>query len=402
MYDNAKIALENAREDAANSLMIFGKSKKEVLDTSMSQFLRSYQHVKPISMILSTGINELDTFTIDEQAELHIREMTNIYNNALKGAAAGAATGTIVSLGAMGALGVTGAVGGGLASAGGLLVAGEIGAAASAAGSALTAGAVLTPFAAVAAPVVMFTGISAAINADENLDKARATYAEAEAAAEKMRVAETLCRGIEERSNMFYDLMGALNSMFSECTGRMEALVEKKRKGFLFFKKRIKSEDLTSDEIKLLAITRSLAGTIKAVLDTPIMTKEGYLDDNSRVVYEQTANNLPALNQQVEYVKSVDYNVTPMAATANVESSFGLGTIFKYVLLAVFVVAFFPYSIGIVVVYYLYKWIKSDGSSKAVNKESSFDKSSSTQWVCSCGKKNTGKFCTACGFPRPF
>lgn len=340
MYDNAKKSLEQARESAANALFSLGKGKKKVLDTSMSQFLRSYEHVKPISMRLTTGINELDVFAVDEQAELHIREMTNIYDNAFKGAAAGAATGALVTLGAMGAAGVAGAAGiagSGLATAGGLLIAGEVGAAATAAGSALTAGAVLTPLAAVAAPVVMFTGISAAINADENLDKAKATYAEAETAVERMRVAETICHGIEERSQMFQNLMNELNAMFVECTGKMEPLVEKKRSGFLFFKKQIKSEDLSTDEIQLLAVTRSLAGAIKAVLDTPIMTSEGHVDDNSRVVYENTVQSLPVIQQQVDYIRSVDYSVNPVKATENSNSNVHAGTILKWVALLVLV-----------------------------------------------------------------
>ena len=37
--------------------------------------------------------------------------------------------------------------------------------------------------------------------------------------------------------------------MFIECSGRMIAVVDKKRTSFLFFKKRIKSEDLTEDDI---------------------------------------------------------------------------------------------------------------------------------------------------------
>ena len=46
-------------------------------------------------------------------------------------------------------------------------------------------GLAMTPLAAIAAPVVLFTGISSSFKADENLEKAKTMYAEAEAARQK-------------------------------------------------------------------------------------------------------------------------------------------------------------------------------------------------------------------------
>ena len=361
IYEDAKRSMEIAQNNTAQALARLGQNKKSVLDTSMTQFLRSYEHVKPISMQLTTGINELDKFSFDEQTIIQVREMTNIYNNALKGVAAGATTGVLVSLGASGA----GLVGAGLATAGKALLAGEIGTVAAAAGSTASLAASLTPFAAVAAPVVMFTGISAAFNASDNLDKAKTSYSEAKAAAEQMKVAETLCNGIEKRSDMFNDLLTSLNNMFIECSGRMIAVVDKKRTSFLFFKKRIKSEDLTEDEIKLFAVTRSLAGAIKAVLDTPIMTKDGELDDSSQIIYEETQEKMPLLVQQVEQVKSIDYNVKPAkivsdnSGEASTSQNTDIGSAalgIGIILAAIFAIYyFFPYSLGIIVAGLLYK-----------------------------------------------
>ena len=111
--------------------------------------------------------------------------------------------------------------------------AGEIGAAAGIAGSALSFGAAMTPLAAVAAPVLFFTALSASMKADENLEKAQTMYAQAEAASEKMKVSETLCAGISERSEMFYDVLHELDGMFLECVMLLHELCVKKRDAYL-------------------------------------------------------------------------------------------------------------------------------------------------------------------------
>ena len=89
-------------------------------------------------------------------------------------------------------------------------------------------GLAMTPLAAIAAPVVLFTGISSSFKADENLEKAKTMYAEAEAAAEKMKISETLCTAISDRSKMFDGLLHELDDMFRDCTVLLEVMIYKK------------------------------------------------------------------------------------------------------------------------------------------------------------------------------
>lgn len=108
--------------------------------------------------------------------------MTDVYSSCFASSATGVAAGAAVALAASGALPI---ITGELSLAGSALAAGEISAAVGFAGSALSFGAAMTPLAAVAAPVMLFTGISASMKADENLEKANTMYAEAEVAVEK-------------------------------------------------------------------------------------------------------------------------------------------------------------------------------------------------------------------------
>lgn len=133
LYNNAKYSLEAAQNETEKALVKLGYAKKNVLDSSMNQFLTTYDKVKHIQIKESTGINEISKFTIDQQGAIQLREMTNIYSASFASGATGVAAGAAVALAASGALPV---VTGELALAGSALAAGEIGVAAGFAGSA--------------------------------------------------------------------------------------------------------------------------------------------------------------------------------------------------------------------------------------------------------------------------
>lgn len=310
LYNSAKKSLEQAQDATEKALLKLGYEKKNVLDSSMKVFLNSYEKVKNIELKESVGLDEISNFAIDQQGAIQLRKMTDIYSSTIKSGATGAAAGAVVALAASGSLTV---VTGGLATAGSALLAGEVTAAAGIAGSALSFGAAMTPLAAVAAPVVLFTGISASMKADENLEKANAMYAEAEEASEKMKVSETLCNAIAKRSDMFDDLLTDLNSMFAECAGMMAGVIRKKEGRI--FKKKLSLNDFTEEELKLMAVTRSLAGAVKSVIDTPILSKDGNIAYESEKTYEQTIEKLPDFNNAVEEVRQIDFKAKPIDAT---------------------------------------------------------------------------------------
>lgn len=302
LYNNAKYSLEQAQSKTEQALLKLGNEKKHVLDSSMRQFLIVYDKIKHVQVTESIGISEISKFTIDQQGAIEIRKMTDIYSSSISSGATGVATGAVVALAASGSLPIVTGV---LSTAGMALMAGEVGTAASLAGSALSFGAALTPLSAVAAPVILFTGISASMKADENLEKANAMYAEAEAASEKMKISETLCGAITDKSELFDDLLKNVNVMFAECS-RLLADVVRRKEGHIF-KKNLTTNDFTEDELKLVAVTRALAGAVKSVIDTPILSQDGSISNVSESVYSQTMEKLPDFRQAVQEVKSVDY-----------------------------------------------------------------------------------------------
>lgn len=308
IYYSGKRSLEEAQKATEESLLKLGYSKKEVLETSVKQFLENYQKIKEVEIKKSIGLNEIANFSIKNQEALELKEMSNIYESAFSKGATGAAAGAVIALAASGSLPVVTGV---LSTAGGLAVAGNIGAAAGLAGSALSLASSLTPLAAIAAPVVLFTGISSVLKAEENLEKARTSKHQAELAVEKMATAETLCRGISRNAEMFDELLGKLNVMFLHCNNLLTGVIKRKT---WFFNKKVKSKSLTEDELKLIAVTRALAGAVKAIIDTPILNQEGEISKKSNLVYKETNTKL---NNFATAIKEIQRSNIEQVNTSN-------------------------------------------------------------------------------------
>lgn len=306
LYNNAARSLEQAKAKAEQSLLCLGNNKKDVLETSVKQFIVVYNRIKNIELSESVGINEIKNFSISQNGVLQLVEMSNIYQSAFKSSTAGVATGVIMSLAASGSL-LT--VSGAISSAGTALVAGKIGAAAGLTGTALSLSAAVTPLAAIAAPVILFTGLSASSKADQNLEKARSRYAQAQAAVEKMRTSELICDAIHKKAYMFNDLLNELNEMFSYCTVLLDAVTKKK---LWFFQDKVDARQFNENELKLVAVTRALAGAVKAVIDVPILNGNSEITIESTNVYNETLNKLPAFSNAVEEIKTTTYIGNPV------------------------------------------------------------------------------------------
>lgn len=306
LYDEAKESLEQEQKKTEQVLAKLGYAKKNVLETSMKKFLNAYEKIKDIEFKKSNNLNELSKFSIDYEGAIEVRELTNIYAASFASGVTGAATGTAVALAASGALPI---VTGQLTLAGSAFAAGHVGLATGLASSALSFGAAFTPLAAIAVPVLLFTGMSASKKADENLEKANTMYAEAKAASEKMKISETLCKAIAEKSNLFYELLEFLNKMFSECSDLFAGVVNKKisMNGY----RKLTSNDFTEDELKLIAVTRSLAGAIKSVVDTPILSENGTISEKSETTYQKTVMCLSDFTHNVQEVKAKQYDIAP-------------------------------------------------------------------------------------------
>lgn len=208
------------------------------------------------------------------------------------GLASGAMAGALTAFGAYGAAGTlaTASTGTAIASlngaaatnatlaffGGGSLAAGGLG---MAGGTAVLGGLV-------AGPALAVLGFVVGAKASKNLDAANANWAKAKEFEEEMKTAADLCNGIRRRSAMFNRFLIRLQTIFDPLVYEMTQIIEQKGTDFRTF---------SDDEKKCIASAMSLAGAIKAVLDTPILDESGNLTKESGVIIENTQNKIETI-----------------------------------------------------------------------------------------------------------
>lgn len=292
IYADAKSSLESAQRRTETSLNGFAATKKDVLQGSMARFMKSFDRVKHIQLGDTPGLEELKKFSIKPADIVAIQHMADIQDNFGSGVA-GVAAGL------------------GLASVGGL------------------AATSLAGLSAIAGPVMLFTAFSASMKADENLEKAQEMYSQAEAAVSKMKTSETLCVAIKKRSEMFDSLLTDCNEYFAMATAKLENVISE-RAGFFgsMSSAPIPAEKFTKEDRDIMAVAFSLAGTVKAVIDTPILTKSGNLDESSQKKYNDFQRALTASKPKVEAINAVHISRSQVEAVkAGKENLTGLAKI---------------------------------------------------------------------------
>lgn len=293
IYYDAKLSLECAKTNTQEALRAFGYSKTNVLETSLKLFQQAFEKIKDVEIDVR---EENVKFMINKEEVLQLKKMSDIYSEAISSGATGVTAGFLIELAANGSLPI---VTGGVSLAGTCLATGDIAGAAAVAGSSLSVGLSFTSLPAIAAPVVLFTGISAGIKADENLEKAKASLAEAQNAAEEMKLLETKCNAIAERSDMFRNLLVELDKDFSVLVNELNDMTQEKSREIKG--RKIKTKDLNWKELELVKNTFSMAGAVKAVIDVPLLSKEGKPTPESQTVYNKV---------QSEYNKKLNGSVT--------------------------------------------------------------------------------------------
>ncbi len=293
-YDDARARFEKAQKHTENTLAKLGVTKKSVLESSMTSFLNMYEKIKRVEIKKMPEGLELSSLMIEQKDVVEMRELTGLYSTSLGNGVVGVATGTLAALAVSGNLAL---VTNGLALAGSALSIGEIGAAAGLAGSSVALGAALTPVGALIPPVVFFTAFSANDKADENLEKAEAKLAEVNAAVEKMKTVETLFTSICDRAELYDKTLKKINGLFDICLDQLEIIINDKISDGK--KNELSAEDFTVEELKIIGTTRAIAGTIKTIIDTPIINKEGELTAESEKSIKVVEHNINSFRELV-------------------------------------------------------------------------------------------------------
>lgn len=134
----------------------------------------------------------------------------------------------------------------------------------------------------VAGPTLAVLGVFLEKRAGKNREIAFSRLEEAKKHAQSYNEAAQLCASITHRSSHLAKLLERLDEIFLPLIGELEAIIDACGNDYREFPQHCKAA---------VAMAMSVAGAIKAVLDTPIMTKNGSLDERS----EQTATQIESL-----------------------------------------------------------------------------------------------------------
>ena len=294
LIEEAKETIETARKFSSGSLEILGKKKLFILDNNIERFIRVFEKIKNIDFQDSIGLDELRKFRIDSQSFTELREMSGYASSIVSGIAGGAVGGALAAFGAY-----SGAMAFGAASTG-TAIAALSGAAATnatlaflgggslAAGGLGMAGGMAVLGGLVAGPALAIMGFVLGAKASKNLDNAYSNYAEAKKIAEELNTGALLCNSIRRRSYMFHRLFIRLDILFLRLINELEQIVSKNGKNYRKYK---------TEQKHVVAQICSVAGAIKAVLDTPILTEDGCLTPQSEKIMVEMQDKLPLLAQ---------------------------------------------------------------------------------------------------------
>lgn len=293
IVQNSTEWLNAQRLACGNSLTQLGKEKVYILNSTTARFLDSFQQIKNVDFKESEGLEELQKFHLDENTFTEMQSLTKFAGFIAEGSIAGAAGGALAGFGAYSAaqalavastgttissLSGSAATNATLAFFGGGSIA--------AGGGGIAAGTVILG-GLVAGPALMVMGLVTGGAAKKNLNKAHTNMAEAVQTAAQLNKAGLQCETIRRRTYMFYNLLARLDAYFLPLIYKMENIV--KNEGYDYQKYSKESQGLISSCV-------SVAVSVKSVLDTPLLTDDGLLTDES----EETVANIETFLKNVE------------------------------------------------------------------------------------------------------
>lgn len=245
---DAKHNFEFRESACSEALSALGSKKVFVLGTSIANFITTVEKLKNVELQNTVDLNELGRFRINQNSIIELKEMKDKISTLIVGGSLSGIGGGLLALGA------------GLGS----IVAGS---AAFGLGN-----------------IVMLA------KAKSQKDKAYTNLAEAKRAAEELNNAGLVCDGIRRRSNMFYNLLVRLDSLFTPLVIQTASAIQEHKGNYQCF---------SLSQKHTVAATFALAGTIKAVLDTPILSKNGELTEESERLIPQVKEQIKMNNRKI-------------------------------------------------------------------------------------------------------
>ncbi|OUO50354.1 hypothetical protein B5F77_13045 [Parabacteroides sp. An277] len=263
------------KRNCKKNLEELGLKKAQILSTNIEHFIISFGKLKNINFQDSIGIEEISKLCIDQKELNDLKGMSNFATDIITGVTGGAIGGALTAYGAYSSANwlATASTGTAISKLSGIAAKNAtlayFGGGALSAGGLGVSGGIMILGGLIAGPALAIMGWIVEAKTSKAKDEAYINMAKAEEFATKLSVANSLCGNIIYQCQLFVDLLNRLDTYLDEFVKIMDEAIIEHNADYENFNKQQKNA--TAGAV-------SLAKAIKAVLDTPILTKEGNLD----------------------------------------------------------------------------------------------------------------------------
>ncbi len=277
LVDHGEDIMETAQNYTAKSLASLGEQKVFILEGSIKNFINIFSRIKDVKFETNSNIDELKDFQLDDKSFNSLHDMSN--NASLL---SGAGRNILTAFGAYSAVSMLSLSSSAIISNLGGAAAGAtlsfLGGGTIAAGVTSVLGGVLT------APVLAVLGIFLESSSSRNLEDARSNKIQALKFLKEIEISVSACNGIRKMSYMFWRLLMRLDILLSKSNEEMKQIINKNGTDY---------KNFSPDEKKSIAASASLAKAVKTILDTPILTEDGKLTQESLTAANAVRGILP-------------------------------------------------------------------------------------------------------------
>ncbi len=278
IIDKAKETTDTFRKNSGEAVTALGEEKIFVLEHSVQRFIASFEKLHNVDFTMSAGLNEVHKLKMNKESFEELKQMHSLAVSLAEGVAGGAAMGAVTAFGAYGAVSMFGTASTGTAiaalsgSAATNATLAFLGGGALSVGSISLAAGTMVLGGLVAGPALAVLGFVVGAKASANKNDARSNLVIAREFDEEMKTAQILCDSIRRRAATFDRLLMKLNGILYPLVIEMEKIIKAEGTDYSNF---------SDAEKKTIAAAASAAEAVKAVIDTPILTEEGSLTDES-------------------------------------------------------------------------------------------------------------------------
>ena len=281
--DTATKTFNTAREFTNSTIENLGEKKIEIMGGNVKNFVDIFSKIKNVNFNDSVGMEELRAFTPQSESLNELRKASYNAADLIKDGFGGMAGGALAAAGAYGAVGAfasasTGAAISGLSGAaatnatlawlgGGAKVAGGFG---MFGGGVVLGGVIVGPFLAI-------WGSSRNAKAEAALNDARTNMDKARKYAQEARNICSVLSAVAERADQIKTVLIELDKKLSVAVTEVKTVIELFGTDWKTYSRPAKEK---------VGIASQLAKTIKAVIDTSLLTEDGKLSPQSQKVFE--------------------------------------------------------------------------------------------------------------------